>query len=225
MDLLVIPDGNRRWAEEKGKDFDYGYSTLPITINRIIDTLSEEGINRFYLWCNSISNLKRPSEQIESCLKHYSEILDYATNPAKIRILIKGNRKIKPTEFLSQPSKFKKEIRSLADKVYGLEKQTKDNRGFDLYYFFNYSTEDDLQRAIKKTKKKDIATILSNMDEPDNIDVILRTGGYHRLSGFTPIKSPNTEIVFFPECFPDLSADRIKKVIDIYRNRVINDGK
>lgn len=214
MDLLVIPDGNRRWAKERGQNYDFGYETLPVTISMIIDTLIEEGTKRLYFWCNSPNNLGRPIEQVYSFLTHYLKILDHATNPDQLRVHVRGNRDIFPGDFSSRFSE--------------LEELTRGHEGFDLYYFMNYSTVDDLQRAMKKASESgsgnSMDTILAHMDEPDNIDVILRTGGHRRLSGFIPLKSPNATILFIPEYFPDLTPDRIKEAIVVYNTRIINNG-
>ncbi|MFQ5901535.1 MAG: undecaprenyl diphosphate synthase family protein [Thermodesulfobacteriota bacterium] len=88
----------------------------------------------------------------------------------------------------------------------------------------NYTTIDDLLRAIKKTKTRNLSSILSEMDEPDNIDIILRTGGNRRLSGFTPLKSPSAEFVVVPEYFPDLTPERIRETIAIYRQLEVRNG-
>ncbi|MFQ5901534.1 MAG: undecaprenyl diphosphate synthase family protein [Thermodesulfobacteriota bacterium] len=96
MDLLIIPDGNRRWAKERNKGYDFGYSQLPIIIAMVIDTLREAGISRLFFWCNSTDNLSRPTEQVNSFLSHYADILKYVTEPEKLSIHIKGNRKLFP---------------------------------------------------------------------------------------------------------------------------------
>lgn len=62
------------------------------------------------------------------------------------------------------------------------------------------------------------------MDEPDNIDVILRTGGNRRLSGFAPLKNPSAEIMVVPDYFPDLSSETIIKTLKIFRKVERRDG-
>lgn len=215
MDLLVIPDGNRRWAKERGRDFDFGYAQFPIGISKVIETLTQEGITHLYFWCNSIANLQRPPEEIKSALGHYLRILEHSSDPSRLRVHVRGNTGLLPEDFTYR--------------FFELQAKTREHQGFDLYYFVNYETVDDMRRAVQKIdnpeKVGDIEAILANMDEPDNIDVILRTGGHHRLSGFTPIKSPNAELIAVPQYFPDISPEMVREAIRIGQTRVINDGR
>lgn len=169
MDLLVIPDGNRRWASEEGETFDYGYLQLPITINRIIETLRREGIHNLYFWCNSINNLSgRPREQVVSFFTHYLEVLKYSENPEELRIIVRGNLGSFDEHNLSE---FRRKFEEL-------ERKTMYNEGFDLVLFVNYTTRDDILRAIEKLRQNtsNSKPVFDMMDEPPNIDIILRTG-------------------------------------------------
>ena len=214
----MIPDGNRRWAKKKNKDFDFGYLQLPITINRIINVLKKQNIDRLHFWCNSIDNIRnRPYRQVVSFLDHYLEILKYSSQPDELRVHIKGNLQVFKDEGLPE----------YCEGFLMLQDETKNSKNFDLYYYLNYTTMDDIQRALAMMcteQSVNSENVLSTLDEPDNIDMILRTGGYHRLSGFCPVKSPNCEIIFVPELFPDLSQDRINQAIEIYNNRTLNNG-
>jgi undecaprenyl diphosphate synthase len=216
MDLFVIPDGHRRWARYKGKSFDEGYRQLPIAISRVIKTLRSEGIDNLYFWCNSINNLsKRPREQVVSFLTHYLEILEYSENPEELRVLVKGNLGAFDENNLSWFHKKFKE----------LEEETRGNEGFTLHYFVNYTTRDDILRAIRRYNQNSSKSVFDVMDEPPNIDVVLRTGGYRRLSGFYPIKSDNAEMFFTPEYFPDIQPERIREAIEVCNSREIHNGR
>lgn len=216
MDLLVIPDGNRRWARAEGRGFDYGYVQLPIVINEIIETLWKEGIKNLYFWCNSINNLsRRPREQVISFLTHYLEVLEYSGSPEELRVVVRGN--LGAFDEYDLPwfhRKFKE-----------LEEKTRKNEGFTLHYFVNYTTRDDILRAIRKQKHNTSKSIFDMMDEPYNIDVVLRTGGYRRLSGFYPIRSDNADMFFAPEYFPDLQHERIRETIKVCQSREIHNGR
>lgn len=225
MDLLVIPDGNRRWASAKlGKtvedfskqDFDFAYGQLPIGINRVIDTIVEEGGDKLYFWCNSVTNLtKRTDEVVRSYLSNYLDVLKHSSTPERIRIHLRGNLRMFEEQGYCE----------FYDKFQELQMQTQGNRGFDLFYFLNYSTQDDLKRAVKTSQEGfSSADITALMDEPENIDIVLRTGGHNRLSGFSLVRSPSAEIYVVPEFFPDISQDRIKQVITRYNNLEINNG-
>jgi len=214
MDLLVIPDGNRRWAKANNKDYDFGYSYMPITINKIINILMGENIRRLYFWCNSVGNLlNRPKEQVVSFLNNYLKILDYAENEEKIRIHLKGNLEL----FLENG------YSEFYERFLKIQELTKNNKEFHLYYFINYSTIDDIELAIKKSN--DLSKFAPFMDEPENIDIVLRTGGYKRLSGFCPVRSPHADFLFVEKFFPDIDQQIILDAIQLSKKRVLNFGK
>jgi undecaprenyl diphosphate synthase len=212
LDLLVIPDGNRRWARHQGKSFDYGFRQLPVKIAMLTDILRKNGIFRLYFWCCSPDNLLRPPEQVDSFLGHYADLLDYINEPDLVRIHIKGNIGKLPDDY--------------ADRFLEMKGRTVQNESavFDLYLFLAYSTVDDVSRAMKKTGYPGMSSVLQEMDEPDNIDIILRTGGNHRLSGFYPLKSPSAEIVVVPEFFPELKPGRITELFKIHNKREVRNG-
>jgi len=219
MDLLIIPDGNRRWASKRldkpisefvEKDYDFAYEQLPIVISKVIKILKNRGENKLHFWCNSVNNfLKRKPEVIKSFFNNYLKIIEYLDNPKEVRIYLKGNLELlKENGFSEFYNKFKE-----------LEERTKTNKGFDLYYYVNYSTQDDIKRASNTSKE-----ILNSMDEPENIDIVLRTGNYNRLSGFSLVKSPDAEIFVVPEFFPELNEERILEAIERVKKREINSG-
>jgi len=202
LNILIIPDGNRRWAKQRGRTFGYGYEQMPIVINKTINGLIKLGIKKLYFWGNSIKNLERPREQIISFWEEYLKIYEQSNLKKKLRIHILGNTEL----FFGD---FKEKFQKLEDK-------TKHNIGFDLYLFLNYSTTDDLSRAYSKTRE--FNKVLKKMDEPSNLHLIIRTGGDKRLSGFMPLKNPNVHIYFIKEFFPDLSVKRIESIIWSFLN-------
>jgi undecaprenyl diphosphate synthase len=187
---------------------------MPESIGRVIEFLLSKEIKKLYLWCNSLENLKnRPIEEIFSFLNNYLLITNFTGR--KIKVILKGDIDI-------FKSIHEGRMRGFYDKFKNLEEQTKDNTEFNLFYFINYSTISDLEKAIEKSKG--CISFLHHMDEPEDIDIVLRTGGHKRLSGFTPIKSYNAEYLFLNEWFPDISQNHISIAHKMFLNRKINNG-
>ncbi len=160
---------------------------------------------------------------MRSFLDHYLSVLSYARDPRHVRVHVKGD--------LSQFEKHG--LGEYKARFLELEKRTQGNKGFDLFLYVNYSTANDLQRAFERvsSEKGDraplrVSDILERMDQPPKIDLILRTGAAQRrrLSGFVPLRDPNTHIVFVRHLFPDLTPSMIRTAIKAHRKRVINDG-
>ena len=55
-------------------------------------------------------------------------------------------------------------------------------------------------------------------DAIPNIDLIIRTGGYNRLSGFLPIQSMNANIITLDELWPDLKKKKLQFILTHYQN-------
>jgi undecaprenyl diphosphate synthase len=229
IDYLVIPDGNRTYASQKlnkpkeeftRKDYDFAYASLPKVINQLIYFLNLSETKRLYFWCNSINNLtKRSRDCVESYLDTYLKVLDNDDKwpyPGRIRVNLRGNLEL--FEEAGYPEYY--------DKFKKLEEDTKNNEFFDLYCFLNYTTMDDIKRAISKVPpNEDKTNFESYMDEPENIDTIIRTGGQERLSGFSPIRSPNAKIWVIPELFHQLGPDELIIAFIDHLEKITNDGK
>ncbi len=142
--------------------------------------------------------------------------------PDNIRVHVRGD--------LSQFSKHG--MGEFKDKFLDLERGTRNNKGFDLYLYVNYTTANDLQRAWKKVEVRKqgpvkVEDVFRAMDQPEKLDIIIRTGtkGRRRLSGFVPLRDSNTHMIFLPEHFPNLSREKIVAAIRAQKKRVINEGR
>ncbi len=200
MDIFLIPDGNRRWSKKHKKETWEGYSYLPKIINLSIKTLLANNIKKFHFHGNSINNLNRGEKEVRSFLDSYLEIPN-ATKDIQngVRIYLRGNLALMPFDY-------KERFELIEDK-------SKNNTGFDLYLYLNYTSQDDLQRAIIKSGSVVVEKILPFMDEPEQTDIIIKTGYRQNLSGFNPIRSTNS-VIQFENCYaPDLTAEHIEKAI------------
>lgn len=212
MNILLIPD---RALDATNP------SNLLNTLTKLILGLKSRGIGSLYLWCNSVKDLEKDETPVR--LSAYAKIADY--NEDSLRVTVKGNADLFEENQLKE---LKREFINLGNK-------TINNRDFDLYYFINYTTEDDYHRAIGKvitnhktggfTAAAFDKLVKENMDEPDEIDLIIKTGatkGNRNLGGFNPVKSPDAEIIFIEDFFLDLGPDKILEYISVAQEAIQN---
>lgn len=215
MNLFIIIDGNRRWSREQGREVTYGYTQVPKVLARIVATLRQQGISKVYFWCNSLRNLKRPKEQVNAFFENYLKVLDYQKVPG-VRFFVHGNLELCPGNF--------------KERFLKLQAATKNKKGFELHFYINYESTDDLARALAKVENRKVGNlkkVFTNMEEPPNIDIIVRPGarlGRRRLSGLSLFKSPDAEIVFLNKYFPAINSRDIKKILKVQPKIKINKG-
>ncbi|KKP36387.1 MAG: Isoprenyl transferase, partial [Candidatus Roizmanbacteria bacterium GW2011_GWA2_32_13] len=204
--VAIIPDGNRRWAKEKGKPTAEGHryaaqTTLPNLINELIRL----DIEYFTFWALSTENLTGRSKEE---LSHLFNL---------IRISLKSKYK----EFKEKKIRLKiigdltKLPEDLQKEAYKITKETMSNKKITIILGLNYGGRDEIIRAISKIKnsefriqnltKDNFGNYLDTKDIPDP-DLIIRTGGEKRLSGFMLWQSEYSELYFSDLYFPDFTA-------------------
>ena len=223
--VAIIPDGNRRWAKEKGKPTAEGHryaaqTTLPNLINELIRL----DIEYFTFWALSTENLTGRSKEE---LSHLFNL---------IRISLKSKYK----EFKEKKIRLKiigdltKLPEDLQKEAYKITKETMSNKKITIILGLNYGGRDEIIRAISKIKnsefriqnltKDNFGNYLDTKDIPDP-DLIIRTGGEKRLSGFMLWQSEYSELYFSDLYFPDFTAKELEKAINNYSERQRRFGK
>lgn len=210
--VAIIPDGNRRWAKEKGRPTIEGHRyAAQTTFPNLANELARLGIKYFTFWALSTENLTGRSK----------EELDYLFD--LIRFFLKN--KIK--EFKEKEIKLKvigdltKLPEDLQKEIFKIIKDTKENKKMTVILGLNYGGRDEIIRAIKKGQnltKENFANYLDTAGIPDP-DLIIRTGGEKRLSGFMLWQSEYSELYFSDLYFPDFTAKELEKSIKNYLQR------
>jgi len=221
--LSIIPDGNRRWAKNKGLSPVRGYvaSGSYDHIKSLFEVLREYQIPYFSLWAFSTENWKRDKIQINGLFEVIERGIEKLTDEAesnKIRFMHCG-RKDRISE-------------RLRDKIVNLEEVTKHFKNSIFLMGIDYGGRDEIVRAINKIIKsgkdsvneEEVKTFLDTKDIPDP-DLIIRTGGEKRLSGFLPFQTTYSELFFTDVFFPDFKPEDLRLAIREYESRERRIGK
>jgi undecaprenyl diphosphate synthase len=215
--VAIIPDGNRRWAKAKGLVKTEGHlrSGTYSNLNPLLEEAEKLGVKCVSLWGFSTENWKRSRKEIDTILGLVSKgINDFSANAKERNICFKhvGRKEKLP--------------RDLVKKLEKLERDTEKCNGIALLLCVDYGGRNEIVRAVKKmieNKEKNINeyTFSSYLDtsgfpEPD---LIVRTGGEKRLSGFMPYQSVYSEIYFTDVLFPDFDKKELRKAIKEFSKR------
>jgi len=216
--IAIIPDGNRRWAKEKGLPTFEGHKKGFEALINIGKKTRELGIKILTVWAFSTENWKRSKEEISYLMNLYEIMLDkYLTEALreKIRIIHLGRKdRINKT---------------LKNKIINIEEKTKNFTQYYLCIGLDYGGRDEIVRAIKKSSNLSEDNFNQFLDTKDlpypNPDLIIRTGGEKRLSGFLLWQCQYSELVFIDKYLPDFNNDDFEKIINDFSKRQRRFGK
>lgn len=225
--IAIIMDGNRRWAKKNNLDIKLGHKEGAKNLEKITKYCNEIGIKYLTVYAFSTENWKRTSEEVGALmilLQNYLHDYSKRANTENIRIKVLG-------DIHSLKEDMQKSILNIIER-------TKDNTGITLCIAFNYGGRAELVHCFKEIYNKIqnneltindineeiITDNLYTQDIPDP-DLMIRTSGEQRLSGFLPWQSTYTELLFIDKLWPEFTKEDINDAIEAYKTRKINLGK
>ena len=217
--LGIIADGNRRWAKAQGLPTIEGHKRGLDAIKKLVGAADKAGIKYLTFYVFSTENWGRSADEVSYIMKlAETRILKYAKelkeNNARMIILGSKNR-ISP---------------KLASTIEEAEKLTADCTGITVCFCFNYGGEQEIADAATiAASEGEITpeTIRKHLYHPEipNIDMVVRTSGEERLSGFMLWRAAYAEFLFLKKYFPEMEGEDIKEILKIYENRNRRFGK
>ncbi len=220
--IAFICDGNRRWARSKGLPTLLGHKEGVEAIKRIIRRASELNFENLTFFCFSTENFDRSKEEVDYLFNLFREISkltnDFLKHDYKFHHC--GDRSL-----LSQ------DILDIIDK---LEKDTSHCKKGIVNIALAYGGRNDIVNATKriireKVKPEDITEesfkkYLTTGDMPD-VDLLVRTSGEQRISGFMLYNMPYAELYFVKKHWPSFKGEDLDDCIREYQSRHRRFGK
>tara|TARA_Y100001936_G_C16047767_1_gene655775 strand:- start:840 stop:1562 length:723 start_codon:yes stop_codon:yes gene_type:complete len=219
--IAIIMDGNGRWAKAKSLPRSIGHKNGVKSVREISEACSKLKIKYLTLYTLSIENFKRPKSELDNLLSLLS-----LTIKAEVAKMKKNNIKFNIFGFRDfLPEKINKQLN------YAIE-ETKNNDGLNLNLALAYSSRHEILKAaenlaldllekkitIKDLDEKKIDNYLLTKGTPDP-DLLIRTGGTHRLSNFLLWQSAYTELYFTDKFWPDFDVNDLNEAVLDYQNR------
>lgn len=216
-----IADGNRRWARSRGLPTLEGHRRGFDKVEVIIDALKDTEVEYISFYLFSTENWDRSEEEVSYLMKLAGDKIDSLTKKLKkenIRIAIMGRPE--PVE----PGLWAKMMKA--------EEETKDNTGMTVCICFNYGGEWEIADAATKAiaagetelTPKTFAQYLYHPEVP-GCDLIVRTSGEERISGFQLWRAAYSEFWFIEKNFPDIDATDCAAALEEYHSRGRRFGK
>ncbi|MDD2766675.1 MAG: polyprenyl diphosphate synthase [Candidatus Moranbacteria bacterium] len=218
--MVIIPDGNRRWATERGLEPWEGHEAGAKNTERLIREAKRLGIQEMTFWGSSLENLvKRPVLESKALLRiyetYFKELLesdDIHKDEVKIRFIGRWEEQF--------PSSLKKILYECID-------ATKNYNKHFLNFLLAYSGDDEMLNAVKtlsqskdtEITRESLKNALLTRDLPP-VDLLIRTGGEPHLSaGFMMWDIANTQFFFSEKYYPDFDESCLRDALTDYTSR------
>lgn len=237
LHLAIIPDGNRRWAKERGfLNVWKGHEKAVENFKTLTDWCrNDPRVSALTVWCFSTENWKREPKEVAELMT----MLENYLNKEEAELLKENTRFIHS----GRRDRIPASLRAAIERV---ENVTKDLTGFTLHLAVDYGGKDEVLRAVEKAishpfdnlrtskplaisptnplTEKTLRTFLDQPSLPD-IDIVLRSSGEQRTSNFFLFQSAYAEWVFNPKYFPDIGTEDLDAALKEYDRRKRRFGK
>lgn len=213
----LIMDGNRRWAKGKGLPVFEGHRAGGSKLKEVVEWSKECGIQHVIFFTFSTENWNRKLEEVSYLLGLIGEFLtmeldNFHSQGGVLHCV--GNIR-----------KFPENLQNIFKNA---EEKTKGNSGPHIYFALNYGGREEILNAVRNIVAKNpnpeeiteeyLATHLQTYPMPDP-DMIIRTSGEERLSGFLPWQGVYSELFFTETLWPDFSKDEFLGMMRQYTER------
>jgi tritrans,polycis-undecaprenyl-diphosphate synthase [geranylgeranyl-diphosphate specific] len=223
--IAIILDGNRRWAFENDLNPWLGHRKGAETVERLLDWCEKLGVKFVTLYTFSTENFRRKPEEVEAIMQIADEkfrklLTDERIHGNKVHVRFIGQVDLLPE--------------SLQEVIRDVEKATSTYDSQFLNFAFAYGGRAEILDATKKIaeKVKNGELKLEDVDETtfekylytshmpnQEPDLIIRTSGEERLSGFLLWQSAYSELCFLDVFWPDFRLIDLLRAIRTFQNR------
>ena len=215
--LGIILDGNRRYAKKLGLKTWDGHREGANRVKDVIDESLAFGIKNLTLYTFSTENFKRDGHEVEFLMKLFKEVFKKVQKSEDftkkgIRLRFAGDRSLFP--------------RDVQEIMVSLEEKMKDNNRISVNFAMGYGGRSEILNAVKRIIDKGFSSedvdeklISENLYIKEDLDLLIRTGGEKRTSGFLPWQGVYAELMFIDKLWPEFTKDDFKRCINEFEQR------
>ncbi len=221
--IAIIPDGNRRWARDRGITKKEGYAIGIRKIGDVLKWCKESDVKMLTMWGFSIDNFNRDDAEISTLFSLFKENLKKAISSDE------KNKHDLRVRFFGRIHCFPEEIQNMIREA---EKLSENNSKYQLNLLLSYGGREEMvdtvnsiiRKGIKEVDERTLSDNLYTAGIPDP-DLVIRTSGEQRLSGLMPWQTCYSEFYFAENLWPDFSKDEFKAALSEFSRRKRRFGK
>jgi short-chain Z-isoprenyl diphosphate synthase len=218
----AIIDGNRRWAKDARRDLESGYQAGAAKVDEFLEWCHELGVGTVTFWVLSTDNLQRPAAELASILDAVEALVDRLAADGRWRLTLMGSLELLPSESAGR-------LKAAADATAGAD-------GMWVNVCVGYGGRQELTDAMrsllleKAAEGYDLADVARTLEvdhiaehlytkgQPDP-DLVIRTSGEQRLSGFLLWQSVHSEFYFCDALWPAFRRVDLLRAMRSYASR------
>lgn len=225
--VAIIMDGNGRWARARSKPRIFGHKQGVKTVRRVVEHAASTGIEALTLYAFSSENWKRPESEVALLFELLSisiseQLDDLHRNNIKLGVI---------GDLGALPKRLRKKVSHAVDVTWR-------NNGMHLNIALNYGARWELVEAARELARacqqgqltpeqideSRLNSLLSTTDQPE-LDLLIRTGGEHRLSNFLLWQAAYAELFFTDTFWPDFDEAAMDEALAWFGTRKRRFGK
>ncbi|MGA7296602.1 MAG: polyprenyl diphosphate synthase [Rhodanobacteraceae bacterium] len=219
--VAIVMDGNGRWAKQRHRPRSFGHRAGQKALRATVEFCLREGIAHLTLFAFSSENWKRPDEEVSALMELFLTALDKEVDELHgygVRI-----------RFVGELSAFSEPLRM---RMAAASKKTASNDKLIANICVNYGGRWDIAQAARRAAISAANGELAAVDiDEENLarfmclgsqpppDLMIRTGGEHRISNFLLWQIAYTELYFTDTLWPDFDAACMREALDDFARR------
>ncbi len=225
--IAIIMDGNGRWAEERRRPRLAGHKAGVESVRSVVETAREIGVSHLTLYAFSTENWQRPRAEVKGLMALLRTYLE-----SELRTMLKNDIRL---FCIGQRERLPANVLTVLEQVM---QETEHCRQMTLNLALSYGGRNEMIRAVRKMAHKCVAgeiepnalseemlgECLDTAGQPDP-DLLIRTGGEHRLSNFLLWQVSYAELYFTETKWPDFRKHQLLEAVATYGRRQRRFGK
>ncbi|MFZ4835644.1 (2E,6E)-farnesyl-diphosphate-specific ditrans,polycis-undecaprenyl-diphosphate synthase [Rouxiella sp. Mn2063] len=219
--VAIIMDGNGRWAKLQGKMRVFGHKAGVKSVRKAVSFAANHHLDALTLYAFSSENWNRPAQEVTALMELFVRALD-----SEVKNLHKHNVRLR---VIGDVSRFSSRLQ---ERIRRSETLTQNNDGLTLNIAANYGGRWDIIQGVKKLAEQVEAGKLRAeqiteealnasvcMSELAPVDLVIRTGGEHRISNFLLWQIAYAELYFTDVLWPDFDEIVFEGALNAFAQR------
>jgi tritrans,polycis-undecaprenyl-diphosphate synthase [geranylgeranyl-diphosphate specific] len=223
--IAIILDGNRRWASEKSLNPWFGHEKGADTVEQLLEWCQKLGVKSITLYAFSTENFRRSQQEIEEIMRISEErfrklLADESIHKNRVHVKFIGRLSLLPESLQ----------KLISDIEEATEKYDRQFLNFAFAYGGRAEIVDAARKIAEKVKEGELnpEAVDENMFEQylytsympkQEPDLIIRTSGEERLSGFLLWQSAYSELCFLDVYWPDFRLIDLLRAVRTFQRR------
>lgn len=219
--VAIIMDGNGRWAKQQGKIRAFGHKAGAKSVRRAVSFAANNGIEALTLYAFSSENWNRPEQEVSALMELFVWALD-----SEVKSLHRHNVRLR---IIGETTRFNARLQ---ERIRKAEALTENNTGLTLNIAANYGGRWDIIQGVRNLAEQvqngllrpeqiteDMLSQQVCMHELAPVDLVIRTGGEHRISNFLIWQIAYAELYFTDVLWPDFAEQDFEGALHAFVNR------